>query len=234
MREQFAVTTTNEADYSVVKVDNRWDVHCNGLPVEGLRFRRTKREAVAEVAKEITGRAYRTRIMAEDETGHIWTAEESKQIADYATRLIANEETGGFWKSSTQDAGRKVHYDDLVTLKSHYNSLSGWNELSGENWKQGDWSILVCANLRRTRAARFEAYKLAGLDLDNGYVKMTATGKTDASKVHTFDYQDVARAEHARDEIMARILRKEDGQDYTFTIEHVSVSWPFACKFASK
>lgn len=224
MTEQFAVTTVNLKDYEVIKSGNRWAIIYNGLPVEGYQYHLRKKDAIAAIPELIERRAYRTRIMAEDESGHIWTEKESEEIAHYAEMLKENKERFTLsGRQTLQESGCHHHYGNIKTIRSHY----AWGD-------PGEWGELVCANLRRERAARAEAFRLAGAFLDDGYYQLTVKGLHNPERIrpaHVYEHPTRKEAENSIEQTLRLITEKGSNEVYDFKIDYIPAAWPFVCKF---
>jgi len=221
---EYATVTANPTDYQVAKTDSKkWQLTCNGIPVQGYSWSDTKKACVEAIAKFVSRAQYTARIMTEDETGHVWTAEESKDIAEYAERLKENKTR--FTMSgnmSVVESGRRGHYSEIRTIMSHY----GFGEPTT------DWSTLTCAEIRRRRAARTEAFRLAGVELDQNYYTLTLLRTNHPTKPqvpHVYDYRTM---DEARDEAREILVRAEHhGETYSREYNTVKPAWPIVCRF---
>jgi hypothetical protein len=228
---QAQILTPNVADYQVIKNGSKWDVQCKAEPVEGCCHNPTKKAAISEMAKTIAAEVYRERIVREDVTGHVWTAEETKQIGDYA-ELLAKNDLCNFNSSNRQAAGRKAHFDDISTLLSHYNGFDGRPYETPSHW-----GILVCAGIRRTRAARVLAFKGAGLELSGDYFRVH-TIVSGEERPSTSNHQTMQDAEHHIESLrrMVSLFDEKEGiakgldpNRHAFTIEEAKERFPLCC-----
>lgn len=111
----------------------------------------TRKDAQAEIDKDIAHDAYLARLYEQDAAGFKeWNAAESKEIDDYAAVLRENAESWTFFgKYTAQNIARQQHKKDAKDLES-------------ESWIDPK---RVHAEKRRIMAARAEAFKRAGLEL---------------------------------------------------------------------
>jgi hypothetical protein len=184
----------NIPNYSVAKNYRSWAVLKDGEMVEGHKYHPRKRDALAAIPQIQARAEYEARVLAEDLDGISWTPEEEQNINEYAEVLRENPEKFTFvGRRRIVDIARTDHDSDARTIEQHLMQPG----------PQNNWSKLVCAEVRRRRAARVEAFKRAGLDLDRYRCDMHVKrrGKDFES---TFSYSSVADAYEERDEIIAR------------------------------
>jgi methionyl-tRNA formyltransferase len=134
----------------IVKEGRYWRVLVDSKSVE--RWFRRKRDAVQKVSDLREQSAYEARILAEDRGHIVWTPEDEKQIDEYAEALRQNPEAWSLvGKRPLQHRARIQHLEEANTI---------------QQWEMGepvsDYGQLVCARLRRIRAAREEAFRRAG------------------------------------------------------------------------
>jgi len=144
----------DETDHRKVKP---WMVVKDGIPLEWDRGSKgypmhfpSRKEAQAEIDKDIAWDAYLERLYEQDATGYVWTADEQRQIDEYAVVLKANGESWTFCgKFTAQVIARHQHQKDADVLKS-------------DSWIDPK---RIHAEKRRVMAARVEAFKRAGIEL---------------------------------------------------------------------
>jgi hypothetical protein len=221
--QHYTNTSINPSDYSVAKTRTKWSVMLNGQQVEGFTWLSRKGDALSAIPEIVELTAYRQRILHEDATGHVWTDEEFKQIAEYAEMLRENKILKSlFGDRSIAEAGRAEHYSEFNTIQSHYAFGDG----------PSSWGSLVCAEIRRRRAARSEAYQQAGVLLDQcryAYTGRRTNHPTKETKPYTYDHRTVAD----RDAAVATNIRigNEHGEMYEFSIFTIEPAFPYVCTF---
>ena len=143
--------------YEVVKNLNRWAIVRDGVKVDCWSWRKTKKECIAHLPELQAQDEYRERILTDDRAPQpTWTTEEQEQIGKLASQLRENpikRTLAGDMRLI--DLARKHQAEQLRTIES-------WNA-RGDPSEHGK---LVCAELRRQRAARALAFEQAGLELE--------------------------------------------------------------------
>jgi hypothetical protein len=220
------------ANYTVgrnPKEAKRWAILQDGELIRGSRpydhpdsYYKTKKDATARMEARIERDGYEAKTLAEDKSGHIWTEEEAKQIAEYAALLLENKTQNSLWGQTTpQEHGRKQHFDEIRTITSHY----GLGE-------PGDWGNMVCAEIRRRCAARVEAFRQAGLVLTNEHYTFTARRTNHPTKEcepNVFSHRTRELAEEAQADLLKRA--PGFGEIYETSVDEVPAAWPVICKF---
>lgn len=149
-------------DYAVRKLDRGWGLLCGGTVVKSpygdypIYFPR-KRDALEAIPYRVARQEYEARTLREDGSTIVWTEEETRQISAYADHLRTNAirlTLNGY--RTAQEIARHDYNGDFQTLKSW-----SWSLHDSVAYKFGEH--LVCAEVRRRRAATRAAFRLAGL-----------------------------------------------------------------------
>lgn len=146
----------DETDHRKVKP---WIVLKDGTPLTHdqnarnpcVRSFPTRKAAQAEIDKDIVWDAYVVRLFEQDAAGvYEWNADENEEIEKFAQRLRENPEQWTF-----NGPARFV----AIARRQH--------EKDAEDLEKDDWidAKRFHAEKRRTRAARVEAFKRAGVEL---------------------------------------------------------------------
>jgi hypothetical protein len=117
---------------------------------------RVTKKRQREIDQEKTDRVnYETRILSEDEFGsYKWTPEEKQEIDKLSDAIKQNQMMPRFGgPQSIRDLSRKEHESDAKIIQQWKNS--GCSDSS--------YGKVICAELRRRRAARELAFMLAGI-----------------------------------------------------------------------
>ncbi len=138
--------------FTVVKSGRDWMVVRDGQ-VQAQKHR--KRDALEAIPELVAYAHYENRVLSQDVTGiYIWTDEERVSIQQFAEQLRLNPTKLTLMGPQTiQEMAARDHRDEARTI-------ADWDAFPDS--KHGKF---VCAELRRRRAGRVEAFKLAGVEL---------------------------------------------------------------------